>query len=134
MTLQAVAESRLALDDTVQKHLPTFTGPTAAKVAVRQLLQHTAGLPNPDDTPEVDGVPSFYLRQGPDLQSAALDDCAAAPKRGPGERFEFNNCDTLVLGAILAAVEKQAPAELLDRRVVQPLGLKTSQVGGSLSD
>jgi CubicO group peptidase (beta-lactamase class C family) len=125
MTLQAVAESRLTLDDTVQQHLPTFSGPTAAKVTVRQLLQHTAGLPNPDDTPEVGGVPSFYLRQGEDLQPAALAYCAAAPKRAPGERFEYNNCDTLVLSAILAAVEKQTPAELLKRRVAQPLGLKT---------
>lgn len=125
MTLQAVAEGRLALEDTVQKHLPSFTGPTAAKVTVRQLLQHTAGLPNPDDTPEGGGVPSFYLRQGADLQPAALAYCAAAPKRAPGERFEYNNCDTLVLSAILGAVERQTPAELLSRRVTQPLGLKT---------
>lgn len=125
MTMQAVAESRLALDDTVHKHLPTFTGPTAAKVTVRQLLQHTTGLPNPDDTPEVAGVPRFYLSQGADLQPAALDYCAGAPKRAPGERFEYNNCDTLVLSAVLAAVEKQTPAELLNRRVAQPLGLKT---------
>ena len=125
MTLQAVAESHLALDDTVQEHLPTFSGPTAAKVTVRQLLQHTTGLPNPDDTPEVGSVPNFYLREGADLQPAALAYCAAAPKRAPGERFEYNNCDTLVLIAILAAVEKQTPAELLKRRVAQPLGLKT---------
>lgn len=125
MTMQAVAEGRLALDDTVLKHLPTFTGPTAAKVTVRQLLQHTAGLPNPDDTPEVGGVPSFYLRQGADLQPAALAYCAGGPKRAPGERFEYNNCDTLVLSAVLAAVEQQAPAELLNRRMAQPLGLKT---------
>ncbi len=125
MTLQVVAEGRLALDDSVQRHLPTFGGPTAAKVTVRQLLQHTAGLPNPDDTLEVGGVPSFYLREGAALQPAAMAYCAGAPKRAPGERFEYNNCDTLVLSAILAAVEKQTPAELLKRRVAQPLGLET---------
>lgn len=64
MTLQAVAESHLALDDTVQEHLPTFSGPTAAKVTVRQLLQHTTGLPNPTTRPRLAACPTFTCARG----------------------------------------------------------------------
>ncbi len=132
ITMQAVAEGRLKLDDTVQQHLPTFTGPTAAQVTVRQLLQHTSGLPNPNDTPEVGGMPSFYLRQGADLDATALAYCGGAIKRAPGERFEYNNCDTLVLGALLSAIYKQPVAELLKHRVAQPLGLTTLRLNDGI--
>lgn len=125
LTMQAVAEGHLTLNDTVLQHLPAFAGPSAAKITVRNLLQHTSGLPNPNDSPEVGGMPSFYLRQGADLDATALAYCGGPIKRAPGERFDYDNCDTLVLGAILGTIYKQPVAELLQRRVVQPLQLKS---------
>ncbi len=61
LVMQQVEAGRLLLDETLADALPGFAGPTARQVTIRHLLQHTSGLPNPDDTPkDAAGVPAFY--------------------------------------------------------------------------
>lgn len=122
-----VDKGRLSLDDTVGARLPGFANTATAGVTLRQLLMHTSGLPNPDDTPQQDGAPSFYLRPGGEVggRADALGYCAGPPKRPAGEAFAYNNCDTIVLGAVLEAVSGQRFADLLATRIARPLKLKT---------
>ncbi|MBD0318867.1 MAG: beta-lactamase family protein, partial [Gemmatimonadetes bacterium] len=131
LVMQQVEAGRLSLDATVADLLPTFRGPNARQITVRQLLQHTSGLPNPTDTPGADGIPGFYrtpvLRGSVDA-AAAAGYCSGTPKAEPGARFEYNNCDYLVLGAILERVTGMTYADLLERRIARPLGLRTLRV------
>lgn len=63
LVLQQVAAGHLALDDTLAMRLPEFTGANATRITLRMLLQHTSGLPNPDDSAAgADGMPAFYTR------------------------------------------------------------------------
>lgn len=120
LAMQQVDAGRLALEGRVAQYLPGFAAPNAARITVRQLLQHTSGLPNPDDSP------GFY--QANDAQQGnrpALAFCAGAPRREPGERFEYNNCDTLVLAALLERVTGRPYAALLREQLAMPLGLAT---------
>lgn len=122
LAMREVDAGRLQLDDTLARHLPGFTGPAATQVTVRQLLQHLSGLPNPDDSaPGPAGLPGFYTAEQPD----ALAYCAGPPKRPPGTKFEYNNCDTLVLAALLARVAEQPFEALLQTQLVKPLGLQS---------
>jgi CubicO group peptidase (beta-lactamase class C family) len=128
LVLQQVDSGRIALDEPVSRYLPRFAGPTAGTVTVRHLLQHTSGLPNPDDTPREDGgFPAFYLASGEAVGNAAAASgyCAGAPRRAPGAGFEYNNCDYLVLGAILERVTGRSYAAL-----VGALGLPTANTAG----
>ena len=129
LTLQEVQEGRLALDDTVAMRLPGFSGATAGQVTIRNLLQHTSGLPNPDDTasPSPDALPSFYGRRAAGVggERDAVGFCASAAKARPGAGFSYNNCDYIVLGAILARAEGRPFRELLRTRLAAPAGLKT---------
>lgn len=119
LVMQEVDSGRIALDAPVTRYLPTFGGPTGGQVTVGHLLRHTSGLPNPNDTPkDPDGVPVFYRARGPVGNAAAAGAfCARAPKRGPGGGFEYNNCDYLVLGAILERVTGRGYAELVRERL-----------------
>jgi CubicO group peptidase (beta-lactamase class C family) len=129
LVMQEVEAGRLGLDRTVAEVLPDFAGPTARRVTVRQLLQHTSGLPNPDDTPKgADGVPAFYRAAAGGSPDAALGFCAGAGARPPAARFEYNNCDYLVLGAVLERATGLSYAALVDRRLARPLGLTTLRV------
>jgi CubicO group peptidase (beta-lactamase class C family) len=131
LVMQQVEAGRLSLDATVADVLPGFRGPTARRITVRQLLQHTSGLPNPTDTPGTDGIPGFYrtpVRRGSVDAAAAAGYCSGPAKAEPGERFEYNNCDYLVLGAILERVAGMPYAALLERRIARPLGLRTLRV------
>ncbi len=124
LIMQEVERGRLSLDDTVAKRLPAFAGPSASTVTVRHLLQHTSGLPDPglsqvDDS----GVPAFY--RAPSVDAATTGFCAGAPLAEPGAGFRYNNCDYLVLGAILERVTGKAYATLIQERIARPLKLKS---------
>jgi len=124
--MQLVQDGRLSLDGTIYSYLPDFAGGNGGKITVRQLLQHVSGLPNPDDTmADKNGVPAFYGETGPSVSNAsrALAFCAGMTKAEPGVGFEYNNCDYLVLGAILERATGKSYEELLAARILTPLGL-----------
>lgn len=128
MVMQQVEQGRLGLDIRLSTLLPNFKAPWAAQITVRQLLQHTSGLPNPD------AAPSFYTAQfksdaGP--VDAALAYCSGAPVGEPGLRFSYNNCDTLVLQAVLERLTQRPYAQLLHDTVAGPLQLSSLRVAGA---
>ncbi len=126
LIMQQVAGGKIQLDARAGDFLKSLPA-ASARVTVRQLLQHVSGLPNPSDGPD-DAVPAFYLRQGADaanITKTALGFCSGAPKRDPGTKFEYNNCDYIVLGALLEALAGKTYSELVRERVIQPLGLKS---------
>jgi D-alanyl-D-alanine carboxypeptidase len=127
LLMQQVDAGRVALTDNVAQHLPNFKSPQAAQITVRQLLQHLSGLPNPEDSlpNPADGLPSFYSSAGVDANTDALAYCAGPPKRAPGEAFEYNNCDTLVLAALLEKVTGMPYAKLVQNKLTAPLRLRT---------
>ena len=116
LVLQQVAEHRLGLDDTLAERLPAFHGPTAAAITIRMLLTHTSGLPNPDDTPPEHAA-------GADGKPDAFGYCAGPAKAAPGAGFAYDNCDYLVLGAVLERVTGRSFAALVQERIATPLGL-----------
>lgn len=128
LVVKQVEKGRISLDGTIASYLPGFTGTTGDKVTVRQLLQHTSGLPNPDDTtPDASGMPGFYSETGAKIGDAARAAafCGGAPKAAPRAGFAYNNCDYLVLGAILERVTGKPYGALVARDIAQPLGLRS---------
>ncbi len=124
LVMQEVERKHLTLEATLGSVLPSFTGPTKNAVTIRMLLQHTSGLPNPDDSPAgKDGVPSFY--RGPADLPTALAFCGGAVKPvEPGSTFAYNNCDYRVLEAVLEAVTGLPWNVLVQQRVGTMLALE----------
>jgi len=123
-----VDRKTLSLDDTVASRWKAFPNAATGSVTVRQLLRHTSGLPNPDETPEVGGIPAFYLRPeaGAAPSNADAAGYCAGPARSPPEtRFEYNNCDTLVLAGVLEAATGKTYDRLLDEAIARPLQLNS---------
>lgn len=99
-----VDAGRLTLDHTLDVALPGFVGPGAQRIRVLDLLQHTSGLPDPDGSPpDPDGIPGFYRERGSEISHSARARgfCAGPLRAEPGAQFHYNNCDYLLLGAIL---------------------------------
>ncbi|CAN5270901.1 hypothetical protein BH09PSE2_BH09PSE2_03060 [soil metagenome] len=124
LVMQEVAAGWMSLEAPVSTYLPAFKSPNAS-ATLRQLLQHTSGLPNPSETPEgAGGVPGFYLKTGAATgnTASALGFCAGTPQHPPGgPRFDYNNCDYLVLGAALERVTGQSYARLVKTRIAEPI-------------
>ncbi|HZF43667.1 MAG TPA: serine hydrolase domain-containing protein [Sphingomonadaceae bacterium] len=127
-----VDRGNLKFEDIVATRLPGFRDPQGRRATVRQLLQHTSGLPNPYAGVAEGQVPAFFLRQGEALGGVAdaVGFCAGPPVGEPG-RFSYNNCDTIVAGAILERATGRSFAELLEERITKPLGMATVRLARS---
>lgn len=126
LAMRLIDQGKLSLDTTIGSALPDFPNPQTAAVTVRQLLMHTSGLPNPEETPkDASGVPSFYTRSDPSAggRGDAIGFCAGAASGEPGAAFSYNNCDTIVLGAVIAAEMGRQYDGLIRDEIATPAGL-----------
>lgn len=125
LIMQHVDAGELSLDTALADALPEFTGENRAQITIRHLLQHTSGLPNPDQTPLAgNGVPSFYTAAFPAGYAWCAGPCIAAP----GASFAYNNCDYILLGRILERLGKQDYGVLVRRQFAAGLGLDSVAV------
>ena len=98
-------------------------------MTVRRLLNHTSGLFDPEDGPkDKDGIPLTYLRSSPKPAPGLDPQCLKSSGRAPGAEFRYNNCDYVVLGALLEAVTGKPFETLVAGRIATPLGLKSLRV------
>lgn len=126
LVLQEVAAGHVDLDKPVSAYLPAFRSPNAGLVTVRQLLRHQSGLPNPDDTAATpDAVPAYDAPNYTGSRDPLTGYCAGPVKRAPGGKWEYNNCDYVVAGALLEAVTGKTWQALVRDRIAKPLELKT---------
>ncbi|WP_154794138.1 serine hydrolase domain-containing protein [Occultella kanbiaonis] len=113
----AQGEGLLGLDDAVAGF---FDGvPTAARnesITVRDLLQMSSGNPFNWFEPASESPTDIAARW-----------LATEPVRAPGERFEYSNASTYLLGRIIHAVSGQDLREFLLPRLFDPLHIATPQ-------
>ncbi|HEX8445894.1 MAG TPA: serine hydrolase domain-containing protein [Sphingomonas sp.] len=123
LVMMEVDRGRLSLDDRIIDRLPDFPNADTGRATIRQLLQHMSGLPNSNDMPGNPPGTAFYTRRGAGVggRADAYGFCAGPGKPPSGTQFSYNNCDTIVIGAILERVSDLPFATLLARRVRRPL-------------
>ncbi|WP_159803589.1 serine hydrolase domain-containing protein [Arthrobacter zhaoguopingii] len=126
VALQLVEEGLLELDRSVDTYLPGIIkgeGIDPKAITVRQLLQHTSGLP--EYTTEVivneASADRDIYRSPRDVLDLALGQPAIFPA---GERHQYTNTNYIVLGLIIERVTQRPLAEQIHDRIVTPLDLK----------
>ena len=131
--LQLVQEGKITLDEPIETYLPGLLhgeGIDATKITVRQLLQHTSGLPEYTDT--VPGETDiFQIRDNyystRDLLDVALSKPAAFE---PGSQFKYTNTNYIVLTLLAEKVTHRPLAEQITQRIIEPLGLSHTYYPG----
>ncbi|MFB6888044.1 serine hydrolase domain-containing protein [Kitasatospora sp. NPDC056327] len=126
VVLQLVGEGKAELDAPIDRYLPGLVrgeGIDGRAITVRQLLQHTSGLPNfTDDLRE--GV--FTEDRHRYYQPRELLDIAFAHKAvfAPGTSWAYSNTNYVLAGLLIEKVTGRPLAEQLVKRVIEPLGLR----------
>ncbi|MGW1411194.1 serine hydrolase domain-containing protein [Streptomyces sp. NPDC002403] len=128
--LQLEGEKRLSLDDTVAEWLPgavAANGYDGAGITIRQLLNHTSGLPDYLSAVQINAP--YFLNTDPrgvyppqNLVDVALG--MRAPTSTPGEKFGYSNTNYVLAGMVIKAVTGSEPATEVQRRIIEPLGLR----------
>jgi CubicO group peptidase (beta-lactamase class C family) len=118
--MQLVEQGKVDLNAPVTRYLPYFkmNDPRASSITVKQLLTHTAGVPDVTDyrweQPEYDdGSLERYVRG---LADSAL-------VFAPGARWQYSNIGFEVLADLIAKVSGEPFEQYMQRRIFTPLGM-----------
>ncbi|MFJ8765871.1 serine hydrolase domain-containing protein [Streptomyces clavifer] len=129
--LQLVRERKLDLDRTAQHYLPGLVPVAYGQVTVRQLLNHTSGIPAPrmpGDTLEEAYDHRFDLHTPHGMVASAT---AQEPEFAPGRSQHYLNINYTVLGLLIEKVSGDSYAHQVGVRVLRPLGLGSTSFPGA---
>ncbi|HKW61941.1 MAG TPA: serine hydrolase domain-containing protein [Candidatus Acidoferrum sp.] len=127
LILQQVAENKIALHGKVTDYLAWYRKDTGNRMTIEQLVHHTSGMPSDFDWPEFNATPEGARRY--EHQEFAEKFCQPALTSEPGTKWEYSNCGYNLLGLILERVSGIPFEVLLQQRILDPLGMKNSEVG-----
>lgn len=132
VALRLVTRGALVLDAPVSDYLPELTLP--ARITLRQLLGHTAGLPDYGGLPAYDAA----IRTAPGEAWSDETFLAQTLPRGllfaPGEGWAYSNIGYLLVRQIIERATGEPLGATLDRELFAPLGLRQTSVVASLTD
>ena len=122
LVLQEVTKNRIRLDGAIADYLPWYRKDTGMRITVDQLLHHTSGLPADYDDPEFCDTPEARHHFAP--QEFAEKFCQPNLVSEPGAKWAYSNCGYVLLGLILERVTGKHFEELLNERLLVPLGMR----------
>jgi CubicO group peptidase (beta-lactamase class C family) len=130
LAMKAVDEGKVSLDKKVSEYGTELAKENAAQITIRQLLQHTSGLPDPAG-PNVknDEISALYLTKSAkfaDPKFIIRERMKGKLLSLPGSKFNYNNGDYLVLQRVLEKIYKKPFAEILKDKVLDPLSLRNT--------
>lgn len=124
LVLQQTAGGTIKLDTKLSDYLPWYRKDTGTRMTIEQLLHHTAGLPPDFDLPEFSDLEA--ARQHAEPQEFAEKSCQPALVSEPGTKWNYSNCGYILLGLVLERASGKSFGELLQERLLDPLGMKDS--------
>lgn len=128
--LQLAEEDALGLDDRALRYVDH---PYDPGITIRQLVTHTAGVPNPLPLRWVHAAEERGRFDG----HAALAKVLARHGRQrsrPGDRYRYSNIGYWLLGEVVGAAAKQDYEAFMRARVFEPLGLSPRDIGFAIAD
>jgi D-alanyl-D-alanine carboxypeptidase len=132
LVLQLREEGRYELDDSLARFAPDV--PEAERISLRQLLNHTAGLP------DYGALPAYHaaIRERPaapwSFEEFAAHTFARGLDRAPGERFAYSNPGYALLRRLVERETGQTLRTAIALRIAGPLALRDTEVVEDLAD
>lgn len=134
--LQLVEEQRISLDHTLGQHLSLdvlYRIPNAEATTIRELLSHYSGIPSWEDDPR-------WIRNGrgqcitPGKRWASAEPLeyvrGARPILEAGKGFHYSNTHYTLLGLLVEKVTGQPLEDVLEQRILKPLGMDATELEG----
>jgi CubicO group peptidase (beta-lactamase class C family) len=124
-----VDEGRLSLDDRLVDHIPELAiAGDAEAVTLRHLLTHTAGIGEVPTAADARRADSTLWSDQPDNDLLGLFPNGLTLDVPPGSKWSYANLGFALVGEIVARIEGAPIAEVVRRRVFEPLGMANSDL------
>ncbi|WP_328384456.1 beta-lactamase family protein [Streptomyces sp. NBC_00400] len=123
VVVQLAAEGRIALDAPVERYLPGLirgNGYDGRTITVRQLLQHTSGLPDYVESLGKGPVNEWRFRHFEPRELIA----AALKMPHPDKRWHYATTNAVIAGLVVEKVTGRGVEAEVTRRILDPLGLR----------
>ncbi|MFD5266029.1 serine hydrolase domain-containing protein [Streptomyces sp. NPDC058335] len=129
--LKLAARGEIDLDRPVQRYLPGLLGKDFRPVTVRQLLNHTSGIPAGDGLGET--FEEVYAHRYDTLTPQAVVASASAkgPEFRPGRKQHYLNINYTVLGLLIEKVTGRPYAAAATELVLAPAGMRDTYFPGT---
>jgi D-alanyl-D-alanine carboxypeptidase len=129
--LQLAAEGTLGLDQPMTRWLPSLVKDD--RVTIRQLLNHTSGLPNFTETmplspADLQGARALRAYSPTELIRIAM---TRDPDFAPGRGWHYSNTNYVLAALVAERVTGQRYEDAIRSRILDPLGLTDTRLPGS---
>ena len=121
-------EGKLSFSDDIRLHLHELKQ-LPNKITIKQLTNHTHGLPNPDELAQLKGVKTMNHRQ---VLKMLLN--IKQVNFESGAKHEYNNTGYILLSEIIERVGQKPFKEQLQEKIFKPLGMNNTQAVGYNDD
>lgn len=131
VVLQLAAEGKVDLDRSARSYLPELIPASYGGVTVRQLLNHTHGIPAADSSGTT--VEEWYANRFRIHDPEEMVRSATAKEREfePGEQQHYLNIGYTIAGLLVERVTGDSYERQVARRVLKPLGLRDTYFPGT---
>lgn len=125
LILKLEEEGYLELSHTISKYLSDFPVEIGNRVTIHHLLSNTSGIKDLTEIPNfwTDSVRIHYQHQ-----KLINNLCARGLEFEPGTKFKYSNSGYILLGAIIERATGKKLDSILDKVIVEPLGLKNTGI------
>ncbi|MEU2285738.1 serine hydrolase domain-containing protein [Streptomyces sp. NPDC013178] len=129
--LKLAAQGRIDLNRPVQRYLPGLLGRDFRPITVRQLLNHTSGIPAGDGLGN--SFEELYAHRFDTLtpQQVVASAAAKGPEFRPGCEQHYLNINYTVLGLLIEKVTGQPYAAAATELVLAPAGMRDTYFPGT---
>ncbi len=124
--LQLVQAGKIQLETPVSDYLPEQ--PYKERITVQQLLNHSAGIPNP--------LPLRWIHLSSEHEGFNRDNFfkevfKSHPKldNKPGTKFKYSNLGYVLLGQLIEKVSGQSYEEYVTENIITPCGIRPGTLG-----
>ena len=124
LIFKAIEENKLDLDQTIEKFFPTIKN--ADKITISHLLSHRSGIPGYRDWETF----SKQFKTKQELLDLIIE---SGSESEPGTREHYSDPNFVLLTFILEEIYQKPYPEILEEKIINPLGLKNTYYGGKVN-
>jgi len=124
--LQQIDEGKLSLNTLVKEYFPKL--PNADKITIEDLLRHQSGLTNITQDKDIMSWISIPQTRKQMLDRFIKNGTVFEPK----EKSKYSNTNFAILSYISEVIDKKTFAQILNDRIIKPLGLKRTEFGKAI--